>query len=129
MCWFLSYIRDPTWYMSRLYLKSQDKFNLTCCDQFLVKMVLFLQSQYKEYPVTAPLDKAWLETKLIANAFRVRLVNMGQGGKPLTTGMTGLTMVPYHLMGQILSHIVKFHVPISKSVNHGKQVVSVINYL
>ena len=83
-----------------------------------------------EYPVTAPLDKACLETKLlIPNAFHVRLVNMGQGGKPLTTGRTGLTMVPCHLMGLILSHFVKFHVPMSPTASHGKLVVSVINYL
>lgn len=55
---------------------------------------------------------------------------MGQGGKPLITGRTGLTMVPSHLMGQILSHFVKFHVAMSKAyVNLGEQVVSIINYL
>ena len=90
---------------------------------------MLIQSQEMAYLVTAPLDKACLETKLLANAFHVRLVNIRQGGKPLTTGRTGLIMVPCHLMGQILSHIAKFHVPISNSVKRGKQVVRLINYL
>ena len=54
---------------------------------------------------------------------------MGQEGKPLTTGRTGLMVVPSHQMDQILSHIVKFHVHMSKIVNHGKQVVSIITFL
>ena len=54
---------------------------------------------------------------------------MDQGGKSLTTGKTGPTMVLYPLKDRALLHSAKLIVYMFNLANHGKQAVMIIDFV